>query len=475
MAKQYKVTFKDKQDESNVHTQISSSEKLSENRAMLIKDGWDIVSVEAVPEAPTELGQTPVDAMTGQSMMPEAEVDAGQTKDELKNPYEWNSGNALGRGLMQGVSLGWGDEIAGKVFDEKDKKIALAKNELAQQGSPAAYSVGEFIGGLGPDALLTWATGGLSRGLTGLTGSKTVAKYATNPGVLGAAEGVASGALQGGGVAEEGKGWSGAGIGGTTGLIGSYLGGKLMPTQNTQALSKVVDALAKKEKFVADRVEELTKQWIETNRLRPQRELDAAAVKNLVDEQIAREFNLSATPQFINTKLPEDFANPVYQTGANVAGAPDIINNLISGRTKQLTKDVNVNDHMSMMRATKGEKADATLLAAEEKIRRDLGLQSEREFKDEIQKILKDYVEKPIPQMLGANAAGALTSAGIQSDVRLPELGVLKEGVRQYNMPQSENLPSPLEVVKQADRQRQLDLIRQLIEAGELDEDGNLK
>jgi hypothetical protein len=249
----YKIYFTPKEDAQDVQTHISDVNDIGFNSQQLKADNFNIIRVEAMPETesmpsspPAAIQDSPAEPIQPASI----------------NPYQSDSTSAFGRGLMQGGSFGFADEIAGISPFGKDlfsdnaqsqaeaaKNVARAKNELAERGSPVAYSVGEFLGEVPLDIIGSIATkaGGALLAKTGLkaaspTLSKAGAQLATNSVANAATQGALTGALGGMGRAEEGQtleqGAKGALIGAGTSVLGDVIGKKLMPKSQSALLSE---------------------------------------------------------------------------------------------------------------------------------------------------------------------------------------------------------------------------------------------
>lgn len=215
-------------------------------------------SQPAAPAVGGDLSQVPTEQL--QAMLPPATPEAtpapaqagilGTGPEAAPKPTiaPRSAGEALGRGILQGASFGFGDELSGGIgaligsdpalgqtFDaptlggryQQARDFYRAKNRGAQEAYGKTYLGGQLLGGIA-------APGGLAaRGATGLTGAARIAYLAKLGG--------ATGALAGAGAAEGdfGDTLGSALRGGVTGAILSPLA-----DAGTRALAAPVAKLA---------------------------------------------------------------------------------------------------------------------------------------------------------------------------------------------------------------------------------------
>lgn len=140
---------------------------------------------------------------------------AQSQQPEEQEPQEPGMAEAFARAMAQGVSFGFSDEATAKLKSmfkgtpyEEEVEKERAAYKAAEQAHPITSTIGEMAGGAIP-----------AIGLTALTGGAAAAPLAARIG-LGAAEGLATGALYGAGKAEKDtlkEATSGAGIGALVG------------------------------------------------------------------------------------------------------------------------------------------------------------------------------------------------------------------------------------------------------------------
>jgi hypothetical protein len=104
---------------------------------------------------------------------------------------------ALGRGVKQGLTLDWGDEITGafeSAFTDKTYKQAVAEARAADKAAKDEFPITYGVGEIGSQLALGAVTGGAGMARMGLGAAATF----TNAGLTGAKAAMASGALLGG-------------------------------------------------------------------------------------------------------------------------------------------------------------------------------------------------------------------------------------------------------------------------------------
>jgi hypothetical protein len=211
----YLIKYRDPDGVAGVHT--STEDNLLDNKKAFSEDGFSIDRIDPLEE----------------------------------NPYEKEGLDAFGRGALQGLTLGFSDELptGGNIalagdstqadaINKKGTELARIKNKLAAEGSPVAYGVGEFLGSI-PTSLgvsgagkkiASWlAPRAIQIGLP--TIGKGIAQTAINPIAQNFTSGAVEGALQGAGTSEK-KNYGedaakGAVTGGLSGLLGGFLGKKI--------------------------------------------------------------------------------------------------------------------------------------------------------------------------------------------------------------------------------------------------------
>lgn len=139
----------------------------------------------------------------------------------IPEPKEPGLGEAALRGIKQGVTLGFGDEITGAfehAFTGKSYKLARdearAADKAAREAHPIGFGLGQVLGNVG--------VGAVTGGIAGAAGAGSLAATAGVAGAEGALQGLGeSEATTAQGLAKD------TAIGGALGAAGGVVGGKL--------------------------------------------------------------------------------------------------------------------------------------------------------------------------------------------------------------------------------------------------------
>jgi hypothetical protein len=193
-----------------------------------------------------------VDQRTGMSQADfeasEAAAQRARDEEERNRPGMLEAGV---RGGVQGLTLGFGDEIGGllkSAFTSKSYKEARdeirANNQRAQEAEPIAYGIGDILGSVVPGV----ATAGASAAVgTAARAVPTLARLAS-PAVRGALAGAAEGAVSGVGYSEADEigdilkdAAVGAGVGGATGAIAGKLADKALSGAEARRAEHIVE------------------------------------------------------------------------------------------------------------------------------------------------------------------------------------------------------------------------------------------
>jgi hypothetical protein len=479
----YKIYYAPEEDAQDVQTHVSDVNDLGYNSQQLKADKFNIIRVEAMPETQTMPSAAPAVSQ---------DAPTEPVKPAPMNPYQFDSEGAFGRGFGQGLSMGFADELS----DNTD--VSRAKNELAEQGSPVAYSIGEFLGEI-PASLgiaggvkkigAKLATTGLQMGAP--TIAKTGAQLATSPLANAVTSGAIEGAIGGAGRATEGKRTEGAGkgalIGAGSAAVGDVIGKYLIPKPQMSMLSDKADAAFKSVEMGRP---EITGKQEATRMVRSLWEPVAQDTLNLGKAQIntlmgeveglKRSLRMSqysdAEKLAMNAELKmkteriKDLENQLAPT-ADLMAKRDAGEGALNENVRSINDvrhQLGLNVDVKLGEGSSVNTLDPEALSVLEKIADNKLI----DVPDVIQLILKDdeSIRKMMTEKAYRNLQEKLVS--LPTNVAAPLATSAAQATRsdRFKLPEpQESLLSPRDYVKKLDRERLEELLRII------DEDGNLK
>jgi hypothetical protein len=301
----------------------------------------------------------------------EDKTEAEKNKDYV-NPYQESAWDAFGRGAKQGATMNFDDEIQG-LYSDQDKYQSRLRNDLAREGSPVAYAVGEFLGSIptsvalnkaGQMAVTKVVIPAIAKSAPGVAAA--VSRLTTNPMATSVTSGGVEGAIQGAGAAETGETGKGAVTGGLLGAGGAAAGNALanklgiLPALTAQS-NKIADDVRRmsmsKDDLLQEAEEVFREQFINKNRAKPSGQdiLPNDVAWKQSKQEIGNQYQTPNTPTV-----------PVGQSYTSMAGQPSVVAQHIAGMESELAGKKMTDAQMKALRDRKQDKAVLTALSGPE-------------------------------------------------------------------------------------------------------------